>query len=454
MPKWKRDLLLKKKGLLSDKETTFDDTLPRGRRGGRYDRSRRESRYSDDERSTRKKRDYSDDDRDRRRKRHSNAYSDDERDRRRRGRRDSRDRDDDRSGRKGKRRKDRGRKRSRSRKESRSRPYSDEDEKHRDRKEKKSKSKRGDRSDGYSDEEDRKRGRKTSQRRDSYNDSKKRRNKKRGPTNVDDFDTDEYSDTSESYSSSEYSDSDYSTSASESDDSRKAKIKSSASASELTNATWALGATAAGTEKDDLDERVKSQQEEIKQQLVALSETQKKVGAKSLQVHQHTMLQQDLQKLEQLQTKLKNTPDDQTLQMQLLGQQTLLIEHLKEIIEELEGGRKEIVKSKSSHSIKSSVGKDGQLDTQQHQLHHQHQLQQQMQLQALADQQRQQMLIEHHRQLEAEQQRQLMMAEQQRQMQLAQLSSMQSPSVFMSPRSPYGMAGMSYSPYTGTVGYY
>lgn len=169
-----------------------------------------------------------------------------------------------------------------------------------------------------------------------------------------------------------------------------------------------------------------------------LSETQKEVGAKSLPVHQHKMLQQDLQVLEQLQTKLKNTPGDQTLQMQLLGQQTLLIDHLKEITEELAGGKKGIVKSQSAEDLKLQ----------------QHHLQQ-----ALADHQRH-LLLEQHRQLEAEQQRQLLMAaEHQRQMQMAQLSSVQSPSFYMSPRSPYGhgLTGLSphvYSPYTATVGYY
>ena len=221
------------------------------------------------------------------------------------------------------------------------------------------------------------------------------------------------------------------------DDSRIAKDKKVRS--NTTSATWALGGV--GVEADNLEERVKTQQAEIKKQLSALSETQKQVGAKLLQVHQHTMLQQDLQKLEQLQTQLKSDPTDQTLLMQLLGQQTLLIEHLKEIIEELDAGKKESKSDKDSKEEKTEEEK---------QLKVQQQLQQQQLHQlASADHQRQ-LLIEQHRQLEAEKQRQMLLAaEQQRQLQMAQLSSLQSPA---SHRNPYGLTALSphaYSPYTG-----
>ena len=49
------------------------------------------------------------------------------------------------------------------------------------------------------------------------------------------------------------------------------------------------------------------------------------------------MLQQDLQKLEQIQSRLSDRPGKQSLQIQLLGQQMLLCEHLKETQQALSG---------------------------------------------------------------------------------------------------------------------
>ena len=121
--------------------------------------------------------------------------------------------------------------------------------------------------------------------------------KKRGPTNIDDFEEDDLSgfesDTqSESYSS-DYSDSENSWSDSGGRRGRR-RLRSSASASELTNASWAL----AGDSGVSTHERIKAQQAEIKKQLSSLAQLQKGVGLKSLPPKQQQMLQQDLQKLE------------------------------------------------------------------------------------------------------------------------------------------------------------
>ena len=256
-----------------------------------------------------------------------------------------------------------------------------------------------------------------------------RKNKHRAPTNIDDFDEDDFSDTTESYSS-DYSDSE--SSGGESDDSirhrrrsRRNKLRSSASVSELASTAWALSGE---DEKINIDQQIKMQQAEIKKQLTTLKQLQSETGVKVLPSKQQTILQQDLQKLEQLQTKLRYKQGSQSLQMQLLGQQMLLCEHLKEA-QKLVTAKPSLLQSPSGQSLRLQM------------------LQQQQQ--ALAEQQ-------HRLLMEADQQRQMMLAaEQQRQMQLAQFASMQG-AQFMSPQS-FGYGGMPqqmYSPYGGTVGYF
>ena len=290
----------------------------------------------------------------------------------------------------------------------------------------------------YSDDEDYRRGKtKLDKSKQKRRDRPER--KKHGPTHIDDFEEDDLSGfdsgtETESYSSSDYSDSE--TSESEDRDRKgRRRFRSSASASELTNASWALG------EGDvSVDRQIKAQQTEIRKQLSSLAELQKGMGLKSLPSLQQQILQQDLQKLEQLQSRLSNKPGNQSLQMQLLGQQMLLCEHLKEAEQLLSRNvAPSLVHSQSAQSLKLQM------------------LQQQQQ--AIAEQQRQ-ILLDQHRQFEleqqhqlllaAEQQRQALLAEQQRQMQMAQLASLQ-------PHQPFygGLAGMQiYSPYSTAVGYY
>ena len=370
---WKDEIARRKADKLTEKETILDDTMPRSR-------SRRRRKDTMDMRS-----------RDNTLKR-----KDDHGGRRDRSKRDSYD--------------DRGR----GRKGSRNEAVSD-DEGYRSRRRRR-RGKRDSWSDYDSDYEDQR---------------KKRRGKRRGPTNIDDFDEDDFSD-SDSYSS-DYSDS---SSGSDSDDSRRRrrrrKLRSSASVSELTGTAWALSGQNGSLES--IGQRIKVQQAEIKKQLATLTQLQKETGMKALPEQQQSALQKDLEKLEQLQAKLRYKPDDQSLQMQLLGQQMLLCEHLKEA-QQLVISRPGLANSMSGQNIQLQM------------------IQQQQQ--ALAEHQRQ-LLFDQQRQMQAEQQRQMLMAaEQQRQMQMAQLSAIQSPQ-FVSPQQTFGMGGMPqmYSPYSGTVGYY
>ena len=197
-------------------------------------------------------------------------------------------------------------------------------------------------------------------------------------------------------------------------------MRSSVSASELTNAAWAL----TGKDEEIVEVRIKSQQEEIKKQLASLAQIQKQFGINSLPEELQKTLQQDLQKLETLQTKLKNEPGNQPVQMQLLGQQMLLCEHLRETHQELEKQR-----NQSSQNVRLQM------------------LQQQQQ--AIAAEQQRWLLYE---QQQALAQHQLLAAEQQRQFQMAQLQ----PQPMLSPQSHYGLASVPqvYNPYLTTVGYY
>ena len=228
--------------------------------------------------------------------------------------------------------------------------YSDDEDlrrgKRRGRREKEGRSRRSSRySESYSDDEgdrrERRRGERRGGRRGSesgsdYDTRSRRRGRgrrgRRGPTNIDDFDEEDWSGSesesgSDSYSSS--SGSEDSLSDSDSERGRRRRLRSSASASELTNATWALGE---GTEKD-IEARIKSQQVDIKKLLSALSELQKKSGVKNLPTEKQKVLQKDLQKLEKLQNKREERRGDVSVLMQLIGQQMLLSEHLKDAIE-------------------------------------------------------------------------------------------------------------------------
>ncbi len=273
--------------------------------------------------------------------------------------------------------------------------------------------------------------------------------KRRGPTNIDDFDEADFeSDTESDYYSSESDSEGYS---SDSETERKGRLRSSASASELTNAAWALGEG----DQDKIEDRTKKQRDEIKKQLASLAELQKIHGVKSLPPDNQKILHSDLQKLEILQAKRKEKPGDLTSQMQLLGQQMLLCEHLKEAQAEittnaqLSKSPSGHVHSQSAHNIKLQV------------------LQEQQQI--LAQQQRQ-ILFEQQRQLEAEQQRQafiaaeqqmqeaqrqMAIAEHQRQMQLAQLAQYQGQQQLQAQQLA-GLSGLqvTYNPYGGVVGYY
>ena len=191
-------------------------------------------------------------------------------------------------------------------------------------------------SEAYSDDErtrkETRRGRRRKSRNSiDYESSLKRRGKKKGPTNIDDFE--DWSDSgtesdSESYtSSSESSNSSWSDSDTEGE--RKRRLRSSVSASELTNAAWALGK---GSE-NDLEARIKAQEKEIKFLLTSLGDLQKTLGIKNLPAEKRSALQNDLKKIEKLQQMRKEKRGDTSVLMQMIGLQMLLSEHLKEAIE-------------------------------------------------------------------------------------------------------------------------
>lgn len=159
-----------------------------------------------------------------------------------------------------------------------------------------------------------------------------RRNKegrRRAPTNVDDFNERDWSE-SESTSESSYS-SDYSDSDSDSERGHRRRLRSSASASALPNAAWALE----GRSKDGIgsEARIKSQQAEIKKLLNHLGEVQKKSGMKALPAEKQKLLQKDLQELELLQARRKEKPGNASILTQLIGQQMLLSDHLRDAID-------------------------------------------------------------------------------------------------------------------------
>ena len=152
------------------------------------------------------------------------------------------------------------------------------------------------------------------------------RGRRRQPaTNIDDFDENEWSD---SISDSEDS---YSSEYSESDSDKHFKLRSSASASNIPNATWALQ----GSEAVDgvvSEVRIKMQQDEIKTLLSHLRELQKQSDVKVLPLAKQSILQGDLRNLEELQRRQKKLPGKVTVLTQLIGQQMLLSDHLREAI--------------------------------------------------------------------------------------------------------------------------
>ena len=174
---------------------------------------------------------------------------------------------------------------------------------------------------------------------------------------------------------------------------------------------------------------------------------------------------------------LRQNQGNQSLQMQLLGQQVLLSEHLAEAKESItpkeEDKKKEEVERVSppvlpgginGHVMNTPTPANYRLHMlQQQALASEHQMQamaakQQMQQVLATEHQMQAIAAEQHMQaMAAEQQRQMLMAadQQQRQIQMAQMASMQSP--YMSPQqTAFGMSPMTpmYSPYPNTVGYF
>ena len=159
-----------------------------------------------------------------------------------------------------------------------------------------------------------------------YSTKERGRRRKKQATNIDDFDETDWSD---SMSDSELS---YSSDYSENDSAKYVKLRSSASASNLPNATWALNGTEA-VDGVESEARVKMQQDEIKVLLSRLRELQKRSNVKVLPVGKQSILQRDLKTLEQIQRKQKDMPGDVTIHTQLIGQQMLLIDHLRESID-------------------------------------------------------------------------------------------------------------------------
>ena len=166
-----------------------------------------------------------------------------------------------------------------------------------------------------SEEEGRRQGR--GRRDDNRGKKDKSKGKRRGPTNVDDFDEDDYSD-SESGSDSDSSE----------ESGQKGKMTSE-EAMKMLGTKWALAGD--GDDIEDLDERIRTQQLEIQRELSGLTQLQRSRGMKALPSLQQKVLQSDLQKLQAIQSKLKENPGVRELQMLLVGQQMILCDHVKEI---------------------------------------------------------------------------------------------------------------------------
>jgi hypothetical protein len=283
----------------------------------------------------------------------------------------------------------------------------------------------------YSDQEssskkrlkERSKGKRASKHSDHMSDSSpcstRGRGRRRQPaTNIDDFDENEWSD---SISDSEDS---YSSEYSESDSDEHFKLRSSASASNIPNATWALQ----GSEAVDgvvSEARIKMQQDEIKTLLSHLRELQKQSDVKVLPVAKQSVLQGDLRNLEELQRRQKKLPGNVTVLTQLIGQQMLLSDHLREAIA--------LVKEQSFRHQQAFAQQQTTVMPQQV-IGYQHPLAQHQLLLEAEQQQHQQQLL-------------LAAAEQQKQLQLAQLASTQQRLLGL--HSPtYAMYG---SPYAGVT---
>ena len=98
---------------------------------------------------------------------------------------------------------------------------------------------------------------------------------------------------------------------------------------------WALGGD---EDLENLDNRIQSQQQDIQKELNCLARLQRELGLKTLPSLQQKVLQADLQKLQAIQGELKKQPGNGKFQMQLIGQQMMLLEHLFEIQESLSYG--------------------------------------------------------------------------------------------------------------------
>lgn len=216
---------------------------------------------------------------------------------------------------------------------------------------------------------------------------------------------------------------------------------------------------------ENIDELITFQQSKIKQELVSLSQLQKESGSKTLIPQQQKVLQEDLLKLEQLQTIFTENKGNMSLQTQLLGQQMLFFSHLTEAKEAIKCHDEVIPvpmpqKSTTPTGTLSSPSDTLQLQMlQQQALTTEHQMQVmavEHQLQAVVAEQQLQSMVGH--QMQAEQQRRMMIAEeQQRQLQMAQMVSRSSPSYVSPQQTAFGMNIVSpplYSPCGNCMGYF
>lgn len=117
---------------------------------------------------------------------------------------------------------------------------------------------------------------------------------------------------------------------SESDSEQGRHLRSSASVSAIPNATWALQGQ--DQEGEASESRIKAQEVEIKKLLHALGDLQKKSGVKHLPPEKQKELQKGLQNLEHLQTCRKEKPRNAGILAQLIGEQMLLCDHLRDAI--------------------------------------------------------------------------------------------------------------------------
>jgi hypothetical protein len=321
MPKWKRELIKKQR---RQKEEEESPPAERRSRGGKREKDRRGNRRDDSDEEVDDKR------------RKKNV--------KRRGKDDASDSEEE------------DNKKSRSkRKEKETKRKKEEEMKRKKGEESRKKKSPKKKTQVSDDEEDEKKGKRKGRKEEKRKKDDKKSPKKK-PTSDDDFDSSEVT-SDESDAATDSSEEESSSSAGE----KETKKVTSSEAAQVPGAKWSLGQ---GDEEEieKIDEKIRSQQLEIQKELTNLSRLQREIGLKNLPTLQQKLLQGDLSKLQVLQGRLKEAPTNKELQMQLVGQQMLLTEHLLQIQESLSHNLPDIESqleqavhsnSRMSHSLSS-----------------------------------------------------------------------------------------------------